>query len=147
MPRLIRRGSDQAVVSAVFSLTDKERQRLEPILSELGCPAEDDLHIRRIITVTGRNRVFINGEMSSIKGLSSITADLIKLLVNMPAMDYSIRPLICPFSMTAGLSDESTVYRQSINHFRHSRTRLSGLQQAQSVAHDRASTPKSFGRN
>jgi DNA repair protein RecN (Recombination protein N) len=77
---MIRRGADRAQVEALFSLTPVQSGRLLPTLEEHGCPVEEDLHVKRILTAEGRNRVFVNGSKCSLRALQDIAAGLVDLV-------------------------------------------------------------------
>ncbi len=75
---LIRRGFDEATVEALFEISgDKE------ILAALdlhGLPSEEgELIVRRIVHRSGKNRIFVNGNMVNITTLQSITTSLVDL--------------------------------------------------------------------
>lgn len=74
---LVRSGEKEATVEAVFSLAGENRIRES--LNELGIDAEDELLIRRVISQEGKNRVYINGTLSTIGMLSGITESLISI--------------------------------------------------------------------
>ena len=57
---MIRHGQKKAQIEVALSLTELQKQRLFPLLEEYGCPEDDVLYIKRIVTTSGRNRVFIN---------------------------------------------------------------------------------------
>ena len=77
---MIRRGAQRAQVEALFSLTAAQQARLLPILEEHGCPADDELHVKRILTAEGRNRVFVNGSTCSLRALQDIASGLVDLV-------------------------------------------------------------------
>jgi DNA repair protein RecN (Recombination protein N) len=75
---LIRSGADICAVEAVFS--GSELQKLNPQLAEAGIePCEDDLILKRTLSLTGTNRQFINGSptaLSVLKNLGNALVDL-----------------------------------------------------------------------
>jgi len=74
---MIRTGAEQAVVEAVFDVS-KSPGALN-WLSELGMEHEGELIIRRIVSRAGKNRVFINGAISTagqLKAVAETLADL-----------------------------------------------------------------------
>ena len=75
---LIRSEKDAAVVEAVFDINDfSEVKRL---LKSLGINVEDDqLIIRRIISRSGKNRVYIGDQLANIQMLSQIGGALIDI--------------------------------------------------------------------
>jgi len=74
---LIREGAEEAEVQALFLPADPEAwgRRLE----ELGLPAGDEIVLRRVISRTGRNRVYINGSLAALAQLTALTGDLVSV--------------------------------------------------------------------
>ena len=77
---MVRHGTEQAQVEGVFTLTDAQMTSINPILKTNGCPEDDALYIKRIVTATGRNRVFINGSRSTLSLLQQVTSGLIDVI-------------------------------------------------------------------
>lgn len=73
---LIRTGEDDAVVECLFDLSGQREIRTK--LAESGVEAGDELLIKRVVSRSGRNRVFMNGGMST----TSLLAEITPLLVN-----------------------------------------------------------------
>lgn len=75
---LIRQGTDEATVEALFDLDGSVT--LREALEQHGIPSEDsDLIIRRIVHRSGKNRIFVNGTMANMATLQSLTAALVDL--------------------------------------------------------------------
>jgi DNA repair protein RecN (Recombination protein N) len=75
---LIRTGEDEAVVEALFSLP--ENNPIHDMIAERGIDATpEELTIKRIISREGKNRVFINGSLSTLSVLSEIGEELINI--------------------------------------------------------------------
>ena len=74
---LIRSGCEEARVEALFDISGMER--MEDILNDAGIGAADTLLIKRIIHRNGRNRIFINGSLSTLMTLSEIGRHLIDI--------------------------------------------------------------------
>lgn len=74
---LIRRGSDEATVEALFEVN--AGGNLAAALDAHGLPSEDDLIVRRIVHRSGKNRIFVNGSMVSTGTLQAITGNLVDL--------------------------------------------------------------------
>lgn len=75
---LIRAGAEEAAVEALFEI-DGDSQ-VHARLAELGMNAEDgDLILRRIVHRSGKNRIFVNGNMANMAALQAVTASLVDL--------------------------------------------------------------------
>lgn len=73
---LIREGANEATVEALF--TDLPPATREA-LAEAGCEPGDELVLKRVVTRGGRNRIYINGSLSTLSLLSGIGAGLIHI--------------------------------------------------------------------
>ena len=75
---LIRSETDAAVVEAVFDISDTTE--VKRLLNTLGINVEDDqLIIRRIISRSGKNRIYINDQLANIQMLTQIGGALIDI--------------------------------------------------------------------
>jgi len=66
---LIRHQAQEAVVEAVFDVTDA---RVRRFLEEHGYAGDEELVIRRIISQNGRGRVYLNGTLSTVAVLRQL---------------------------------------------------------------------------
>jgi DNA repair protein RecN (Recombination protein N) len=73
---VIRTGTDEASVEAVFELQSETVVPL--LLSEMGL-ASDELVVRRIISRSGKNRVFVNGSLTPLAQLRELTCRLVNI--------------------------------------------------------------------
>src|SRR5690606_33291589 len=70
---VVRAGERRALVEAVFDPP-------EPFdLAAVGIDSEDDLVIRREVSIEGRNRVFINSQPSTVSALRAIAPVLLDI--------------------------------------------------------------------
>ena len=71
---LIRTGSDEAVVEAAFELNGAGARAVRAVLAEQGIAAEqgEDLIVRRVISSSGKNKVYINGSLANLATLASL---------------------------------------------------------------------------
>ena len=61
---LIRSGSKEATVTALINLADaKEMAGFQAIIKELGSL---EVVVKRILSTSGRNRVYINGQLATV---------------------------------------------------------------------------------
>lgn len=74
---MIRTGTDEATVEALFFIPDAEgvKERFNPWGSE----ATGELIIRRIITRSGRNRIFINNQLATLQQLQELAKGLVSI--------------------------------------------------------------------
>lgn len=74
----IKTGSNQATVEGCFDVT--KRSDIQARLKELGIEdAADGLVVRRIISADGKNRVYINGSLSTLQQLRDIVSPLVEI--------------------------------------------------------------------
>lgn len=67
---LIREGRDEAVVEAMFDVSDVAG--VEGVLAGAGIEHSENLVIRRVVQRAGRNRIYINGSLATLVTLSEI---------------------------------------------------------------------------
>jgi DNA repair protein RecN (Recombination protein N) len=74
---LIRTGEDEATVEALFDLSGLPS--LQNSLRESGFEATDELLIKRCLSRSGRNRVYINGSLATLAQLSELGRQLVTI--------------------------------------------------------------------
>lgn len=74
---LIRSGEEEAVVEALFDISALPDIRQQ--LTEAGFEADDELLIKRSLSRSGKNRIFINGGMATLALLTDIAPRLINI--------------------------------------------------------------------
>ena len=75
---LIRSSEDSAVVEALFKIDEKDRTREK--LDDMGYHEDNnELVIKRIISRSGKNRIYINGHLATLSTLSSLTESLVNI--------------------------------------------------------------------
>jgi DNA repair protein RecN (Recombination protein N) len=74
---LIRSGEDEAQVEALFSLTGSPE--VAAALAESGLEADDELIVKRTVSRTGKNRVFLNGSLATTAQLATVAPRLINI--------------------------------------------------------------------
>ncbi len=72
----IKSGQDEAHVEGVFDVAGAE---IREYLNDLGIDFDDELIIKRIISVSGKNRIFAGGNRITLNVLGSITSRLIDI--------------------------------------------------------------------
>jgi DNA repair protein RecN (Recombination protein N) len=73
-PELVRTGSKEAEVAALFEVPpgSRVRERLEAF----GVPCDGELVVRRVVQAEGRSRAYLNGKLSTAAQLSELGPDL-----------------------------------------------------------------------
>ncbi len=74
---MIRSSSDEAVVEALFDLSGQDS--LRKMMDDMGFGDGDEIAIRRIISRSGKNRVYINGRIAALSPLVAIGEALINV--------------------------------------------------------------------
>jgi DNA repair protein RecN (Recombination protein N) len=112
---LIRSGAEEAVVEALFDISPLPELSL--MLAEYGFESDGELLIKRSISRSGKNRIFINGAMSTLNLLSEISSRLINIYGQHESQTL-LRPenqlmLLDSYAGTNGLrNDFSNVFRE-----------------------------------
>jgi DNA repair protein RecN (Recombination protein N) len=75
---LIRTGCQEAVVEAAFELNGRGTAEVTALLSEqgIGMNPGEDLIVRRVLSSSGKNKVYINGSLANLTTLSALGASL-----------------------------------------------------------------------
>ena len=74
---LIRFSEETATVEALFDISEKER--LKKKLVRVDCYEGDELVVKRIVTRTGKNKVYINGNLATLSMLSFLSEFLVNI--------------------------------------------------------------------
>ncbi len=74
---VIRTGTEEATVEAVFDLQDE--QLVCQLLGAAGLEASDELLVRRVVARSGKNRVFVNGSLVPLGQLRELTSRLVNI--------------------------------------------------------------------
>ncbi len=74
---MIRSFEDSAVVEALFDV--REKQGLRERLREMGFHDGDELILKRVVSRSGKNRVYINGQLATLGMLSVLSESLINV--------------------------------------------------------------------
>ncbi len=73
---IIRSGSDEATVEALF---DSVPAGIKNILSDAGFPSDDDLVIKRVLSRSGKNRIYLNGSLCPLTVLAAAGGSLVHI--------------------------------------------------------------------
>ncbi len=74
---LIRTGADEAVVEAILDVS--EFSPIHEELVEAGFDGGPELFVKRIVSRSGKNRIFINGSLARVQQLQQVMGDLISI--------------------------------------------------------------------
>jgi DNA repair protein RecN (Recombination protein N) len=127
---MIRSFEDAAVVEALFDV--RGRDGLRDRICEMGFGDGDELVVRRVVSRSGKNRVYINGQLASLASLAAIGESLINIcgqhehqMILNPETHLDI------LDEFGGLMPLRTAYRENYNRCRSLQERLAGLQERQ----------------
>jgi DNA repair protein RecN (Recombination protein N) len=74
---LIRTGSQEAAVTVLFHLADDaDRDQLQAIMGDLDGP---EVVVKRVLSTSGRNRVYVNGQLATLGLLSQLCRGLVSI--------------------------------------------------------------------
>jgi len=73
----VRTGADQAMVEALFDYPDNPALRAE--LQEMGIEGDDELLIKRIFSIDGKSRFYLNGGLATSRLVQSISEHLVSV--------------------------------------------------------------------
>ena len=125
---MIRSFEDTAVVEALFDIGDQPDLRAR--VREMGFGEGDELVIRRVISRSGKNRIYINGNIAPLAALAAIGESLINVCGQhehqMILKPENHRDILDEFGGLRGLH---TAYRERYDRYRSLQERLRGLQQ------------------
>ncbi|OGQ33317.1 MAG: DNA repair protein RecN [Deltaproteobacteria bacterium RIFCSPHIGHO2_12_FULL_43_9] len=74
---LVKPGTEEAVLEALFRVA--EYPEVKSRLAESGFNGSDELLIRRTINVSGKSKIFINGQIATLNLLENITEPLVEI--------------------------------------------------------------------
>jgi DNA repair protein RecN (Recombination protein N) len=74
---MIRTQADSAIVEAFFDIA--ANKPLQDKITAMGFAASEELVIRRVISHTGKNKAFINGQMATLVNLAAVSELLINI--------------------------------------------------------------------
>jgi len=135
---VIRSGEDEAVVEALFEVTDAARDVVREVLDAAGLEPTDEVLVRRVISRSGRNRVFVNDAVSTVATLERLVPPLLDLIgqhqhLTLTRADAQ-RDLI---DAAGGLGDEVQAMADAWGALRAARAELAGLEEARAQRAER----------
>jgi DNA repair protein RecN (Recombination protein N) len=133
---MIRSFEDAAVVEALFDIRGQDVLRAE--VREMGFGDGEELVVRRVISRSGKNRVYINGNLASLTSLAAIGESLINI-----CGQHEHQMILNPENHTdildefGGLLPIRMAYREKYGLYRSLQERLRGLQERRKKREER----------
>jgi DNA repair protein RecN (Recombination protein N) len=133
---MIRSFEDAAVVEALFDIRGQDGLRAR--VREMGFGDGDELVVRRVVSRSGKNRVYINGNLASLASLAAIGESLINI-----CGQHEHQMILNPDNHTdildefGGLLPLRTVYRERYDRYRSIQEKLRGLQGRSTIRAER----------
>jgi len=124
---MIRSQADTATVEAIFDISDNKS--LQNKIAAMGFSASEELIIRRVISHTGKNRAFINGQMATLANLSAVS----ELLINICGQHehqviLNAENHIDILDEFGGCLPDRTIYEEIYNQYQQIRNQIEKLQ-------------------
>lgn len=127
---LIRTGSEEAVVEAVFDL--RERPAVRQTLADGGFGDEDELLVKRVVNRNGRNKIYINGNLAKLAQLQPLTSQLMNIYGQHEHQSLQRAESHLAFlDAFAGLDSELAAYRHCYGEVQELKLALQKLQEAE----------------
>jgi DNA repair protein RecN (Recombination protein N) len=133
---MIRSFEDAAVVEALFNI--REYEGLQKKVCEMGFGNGQDLIVRRVVSRSGKNKVYINGSLASLSSLAAIGESLINI-----CGQHEHQMILDPQNHTdildefGGLLPLRSVYREAYDKYLALNQKLHGLQELKSKREER----------
>ena len=127
---MIRSFEDAAVVEALFDIRGQDGLRAK--VREMGFGDGEELVVRRVVSRSGKNRVYINGHLASLASLAAIGESLINICgQHEHQMILNAENHTDILDEFGGLLPLRTAYREKYDRYRSLQERLRGLQERQ----------------
>jgi DNA repair protein RecN (Recombination protein N) len=129
-PDLIRTGEETATVEAVVDISLHPELRRE--LAEAGFEEDDEMVIKRVISRSGKNRIYINGSLATLTQLQGWSGRLMSIYGQHEHQSLQ-RPdtHLALLDRFAGLEEILEVYRRHYQEVRQLAERLRQLEEAE----------------
>ncbi|MBE0504388.1 MAG: DNA repair protein RecN [Desulfuromonadales bacterium] len=127
---LIRTGEEEAVVEALFDL--KQATNLRAALAEAGVDNGDELLVRRILSLSGKNRIYVNGTLATAAQLQSWLPQIVAIYGQHEQFTLARAEIHGQLlDSYAGIQNEVAAYRRLYEEIRHLRAELTRLDRAE----------------
>ncbi|MCX5820930.1 MAG: DNA repair protein RecN [Deltaproteobacteria bacterium] len=133
---MIRSFEDAAVVEALFDIRGQDGLRAKVL--EMGFGDGEELVVRRVVSRSGKNRVYINGNLASLASLAAIGESLINI-----CGQHEHQMILNPENHTDILDEFGvllplrTAYREKYDLYRSLQEKLRGLQERRKKREER----------
>lgn len=133
---MIRSFEDAAVVEALFDIHGQDGLRAK--VREMGFGDGQELVVRRVVSRSGKNRVYINGNLASLASLAAIGESLINI-----CGQHEHQMILNPENHTdildefGGLLPLRMAYREQYDLYRSLQEKLRGLQERRKKREER----------
>lgn len=133
---LIRSGEEEAVVEALFDIS--ALPEIRSLLDEAGFDCDDELLVKRSLARSGKNRIFINGNLATLALLTDIAPRLINIYGQHDSQtllkpDNHLRLL----DAFAGLGNRRQEFSSKFSRLAELKERIAGLDSAEREAERR----------
>jgi DNA repair protein RecN (Recombination protein N) len=134
---MIRTQADSATVEAFFDIA--ANKTLQDKITAMGFAASEELVIRRVISHTGKNKAFINGQMATLVNLAAVS----ELLINICGQHehqviLNTENHIDILDEFGGCLSARAAYAEIYNQYQHVRTQIEKLKIMQSNREEKA---------
>ncbi|PKN16231.1 MAG: DNA repair protein RecN [Deltaproteobacteria bacterium HGW-Deltaproteobacteria-23] len=124
---LIRSGADEATVEALFDISTEPE--ICATLASCGIDADGELLLKRIISRSGKNRIFINGSLATLATLTEIACRLINIYGQHESQTLlKIENHLLMLDSYAGLNEVKAEFAQFFREHRKLRERIAALE-------------------
>lgn len=129
-PDFIRSGEETATVEALLDLSGQPALRRE--LAEAGFDEGDELLVKRVVSRTGKNRIYLNGSLATLAQLQAWTARLMSIYGQHEHQTLQRTEIhLALLDRFAGLEGELGAYRQHFDEALELAERLRRLEDAE----------------
>ena len=127
---MIRSGEEEAVVEAHFDISG--HKAMQALITEMGLGEGDEITIRRTVSSSGRNRIYINGRLGALASLAVIGESLINICSqNSHQMILNADNQIDILDQFGGLMSLRAEYREMYDGYRSDLEKLRDLKERQ----------------
>lgn len=127
---LIRTGEEEAVVEALFDLS--AAVNLRSVLAAAGFDNGDELLVRRVLSLSGKNRIYVNGTLATAAQLQSWLTQIVAIYGQHEQFTLArVETHGQLLDSYAGIGTELATYRQLYEKIRELRAALARLDRAE----------------